>query len=40
VRVLRLKRTQVRFTSTLPRSGRVIACASCQTILAADVSTL
>jgi len=40
VRVLRLKRTHVRFTSTLPRGGRVIVCAACQTILAADVSTL
>lgn len=40
VRVLRLKRTQVSFTSPLPRGGRVVVCASCQTIIAADVSTL
>jgi hypothetical protein len=39
VRVLRLKRTQVSFTSPLPRAGRVIVCASCLAILSADVTT-
>src|SRR5262245_4803346 len=40
VRVLRLKRSQVSFTSTLPRSGRVIVCPECDGILSADLSTL
>jgi hypothetical protein len=39
LRVLRLKRTQVSFTSPLPRAGRVIVCTSCLAILSADVST-
>lgn len=40
LRVLRLKRTQVAFTSPLPRGGRVIACSECDAILAADLSAL
>jgi hypothetical protein len=40
LRVLRLKRTHVSFTSTLPRGGRAIVCTSCQAIISADVSTL
>jgi hypothetical protein len=40
LRVLRLKRTQVSFTSPLPRGGRAIVCTSCQAIISADVSTL
>ena len=40
LRVLRLKRTQVSFTSPLPRGGRAIVCTSCQGIISADVSTL
>lgn len=40
LRVLRLRRTQVSFTSPLPRGGRAIVCTSCQTIISADVSTL
>jgi hypothetical protein len=39
LRVMRLKRTQVSFTSPLPRAGRVIVCPSCLAILSADVST-
>jgi hypothetical protein len=39
VRVLRLKRTQVSFTSPLPRAGRVIVCTTCLAILSADVTT-
>ena len=39
LRVLRLKRTQVSFTSPLPRAGRVIVCTSCLAILSADLST-
>jgi hypothetical protein len=38
VRVLRMKRTQVSFTSPLPRAGRVIVCTSCLAILSADVT--
>ena len=40
LRVLRLKRTQVSFTSPLPRGGRAIVCTACQGIISADVSTL
>src|SRR5688572_21407181 len=36
VRVLRLKRSQVAFTSTLPRGGRVIVCSACDGIISAD----
>ena len=38
LRVLRLKRTQVSFTSPLPRAGRVMVRASCLAILSADLS--
>jgi hypothetical protein len=38
LRVLRLKRTQVSFTSSLPRGGRVIVCTSCLAILSADLT--
>lgn len=40
LRVLRLKRTQVNFTSTLPRGGRVIACPQCERVLSAELATL
>ena len=40
LRVLRLKRTHVSFTSPLPRGGRAIVCTACQGIISADVSTL
>jgi hypothetical protein len=40
LRVLRLKRSQVSFTSPLPRGGRAIVCTSCRGIISADVSTL
>jgi hypothetical protein len=39
LRVIRLKRTQVSFTSPLPRAGRVIICPSCLGIVSADLST-
>ena len=39
LRVLRLKRTQVNFTSPLPRAGRVIVCTACLCIISADVTT-
>ena len=40
LRVLRLSRTQVAFTSTLPRSGRAVCCPNCDAILSAEVSGL
>ena len=40
VRVLRLKRAQVTFTSTLPRGGRVIVCPECERIISAELTTL
>jgi hypothetical protein len=39
VRVLRMTRTQVAFTSTLPRGGRAIACPQCEGILSIELST-
>jgi hypothetical protein len=39
VRVVRMTRTQVAFTSTLPRGGRVIACPQCEGILSVELST-
>lgn len=38
LRVLRLARTQVSFTSPLPRAGRVIICPACERILSAELS--
>ena len=38
VRVLRLKRTQVTFTSTLPRGGRALACPACERILSVELA--
>lgn len=35
VRVVGLTRSQVAFTSTLPRKGRVIVCPDCEQILSA-----
>ena len=40
VRVLRLRRTQVTFTSTLPRGGRVIVCPECERILSVELTAL
>jgi GAGA factor len=40
LRVLRLTRTNVSFTSTLPRSGRAMVCPECDRILSAEVSGL
>jgi hypothetical protein len=40
IRALRLKRTQVAFTSTVPRGGRVLVCPECNRILSAELSTL
>ncbi len=38
VRVVRLLRTRVNFTSLLPRRGRVISCPNCGKILSAELS--
>ena len=38
VKVIRLLRTRVNFTSTLPRHGRVIICPNCRTVLAASLN--
>ena len=40
VRVSRLLRTQVSFTSTLPRKGYIIVCPECDGILSAELSGL
>jgi len=37
VHVVRLLRSKVNFTSTLPRKGYVMLCPSCQTILSANL---
>jgi hypothetical protein len=38
LRVLRLSRTQVSFTSTMPRGGRVLVCPLCERIISAELS--
>lgn len=38
VQVVRLLRTKVNFTSTLPRRGRVMVCPSCKKILSAELA--
>ncbi len=38
LRVIRLLRTQVTFTSPLPRAGRVLVCPSCEKFLSAELS--
>ena len=40
VRVIGLTRTQVSFTSTLPRKGRVMICPECECILSAELTGL
>jgi hypothetical protein len=40
LRVLRLTRMQVSFTSTLPRGGRALICPECDRILSAECSGL
>jgi len=39
-RVLRVLRSQVSFTSTLPRKGYVIVCPECEMLLSAELSGL
>jgi len=38
LRALRLVRTQVTFTSPLPRAGRVLVCPLCERIISAELS--
>ena len=38
VRIVGLTRSQVAFTSTLPRKGRVIVCPECERILTAELA--
>jgi uncharacterized protein YbaR (Trm112 family) len=38
LKVVRLLRTRVNFTSTLPRHGRVVICPDCRTILSAALT--
>ena len=40
LRALRLSRTQVTFTSTLPRGGRALICPLCERIISAELSGL
>jgi hypothetical protein len=40
VRVVRLSRQKVQFTSTLPRGGRALACANCDGILSLELTGL
>ncbi len=40
VRVVRLSRSQVAFTSTLPRGGRAMVCPECDRILSMELATL
>ncbi len=37
VQVVRLLRTKVNFTSSLPRRGQVMICPKCEVVLGADV---
>jgi DNA-binding response OmpR family regulator len=39
LQAVRLLRTQVNFTSTLPRRGRVLICPSCTSIVSAELTT-
>lgn len=39
LQAVRLLRTQVNFTSTLPRRGRVLVCPSCSAIVSAELTT-
>ena len=40
VRVIRMTRTQVAFTSTMPRGGRAIVCPECERIMSVELSGL
>jgi hypothetical protein len=38
LKVIRLLRSRVNFTSTLPRHGRVIICPQCRTVISATLT--
>ena len=38
LRVLKITRTQVNFTSTLPRNGRAFVCPQCEKLLSVELS--
>jgi hypothetical protein len=40
VRVVRMLRTRVNFTSTLPRRGRVLACPRCLSVISGELGNL
>ena len=40
LRVVRMLRTKVNFTSTLPRRGRVIVCPECAAVVSAELGNL
>ena len=40
LRVLKLSRQQVAFTSTLPRAGRALVCPLCERIISAELGGL
>jgi hypothetical protein len=40
VAVVRLLRTRVNFTSTMPRRGRAVICPRCRAILTVELTTL
>jgi hypothetical protein len=40
LKIVKLSRSKVSFTSTLPRSGRAIVCPQCECIVSADISGL
>ena len=40
LKVIRMLRTRVNFTSTLPRRGRAIACPACSVVLSAEIGAL
>jgi hypothetical protein len=40
VRVVRMLRVKVNFTSTLPRRGRVLACPKCLTVISGELGNL
>ena len=40
LKVVRMLRTRVNFTSTLPRRGRAVACPECSAILSAELPSI
>ena len=40
LKVVRMLRTRVNFTSTLPRRGRAVACPECSVVLSAELGAL